>query len=179
MSAIYANLYRRSRSPLLPQGFAANGPSPSALTASGLGLAQIHAFGIEAGRRIVIQTHQQRLESCRARCGDYQLDSAGGSAGSSPSFRDRLMSTMGGGTSPGSWKGFARVDWGRLRRARRCALASMYLMIKRTPSRSGAPSASFARGHLRWGPTRIIVRTPTPQIRRVLIRPFSRLLPCH
>ncbi len=41
----------------------------------------------------------------------HQLDSAGWSAGSSPSFRDRLISTMAGGTSPGSWKGFAFGDF--------------------------------------------------------------------
>jgi hypothetical protein len=47
------------------------------------------------------------VESCGmnsltvARCGAHHLDSAaGGSAGSSPSSRDRLISTMAGGTSP-------------------------------------------------------------------------------
>jgi hypothetical protein len=58
----------------------------------------------------MIQTPQRRHESCgmnsltMAGCGDHQLDSAGGSARSS-----RSISTMAGGTSPGSWKGFARV----------------------------------------------------------------------
>jgi hypothetical protein len=41
-----------------------SGSSAAALTASGLGLAWIKAFRIEAGRRVVIQTPNGRLESC-------------------------------------------------------------------------------------------------------------------
>src|ERR1700731_1623665 len=41
-----------------------SGPSPAALTASGLGLARINALRIEVGRRVVIQTPNGGLESC-------------------------------------------------------------------------------------------------------------------
>ncbi len=42
-----------------------SGPSPGALSASGLGLAWLNAFRIEAGRRIVIETPQRETRIMR------------------------------------------------------------------------------------------------------------------